>query len=319
MIEDLAAFGLLCLIIIIVYIINYNHNIKYEKDRDNIELLKYIDFPVYLNYDKNSSEGKKELRRILSNPDIRKRAEERRKEDYRKKQYEEDLKRKDLILKRTFSYKYENVLYEIFAPYATPRKYENNGQKWGFTYEIRLENNFVIKEIIRLLKISIEDAKILFKEFNKNDMLVIHKKNVPNGTVLGEWVRTGRCSLGNLLIYDWNIISNHDMNLSKWIEQHPIRESKDSVDKRRGVIKERISFNEFIKREGEYTLKYDYPSVKIKMKNGILLYIDDSIAESLTGKKIQFHQYRLKDLLLSIKDKLIVDIDDEQYILCVEE
>ena len=217
------------------------------------------------------------------------------------------------------SYKYENVLYEIFAPYATPRKYEYNGQKWGFTYEIRLENNFVIKEIIRLLKISIEEAKILFEEFNKNDMLVIHKKNVQNGTVLGEWVRTGRCSLGNLLIYDWNIISNHDMNLSKWIEQHPIRESKDSVDKRRGVIKERISFNEFIKREGEYTLKYDYPSVKIKMKNGILLYIDDSIAESLTGKKLQFYQYRLKDLLLSIKDKLIVDIDDEQYILCVEE
>lgn len=59
----------------------------------------------------------------------------------------EELNYADKIIKRTFSYKYENVIYEIFAPYAIKREYELDGQNWEYPYYVRLENSFVISEL----------------------------------------------------------------------------------------------------------------------------------------------------------------------------
>ena len=53
----------------------------------------------------------------------------------------EELNYADKIIKRTFSYKYENVIYEIFAPYAIKREYELDGQNWEYPYYVRLENS----------------------------------------------------------------------------------------------------------------------------------------------------------------------------------
>lgn len=221
MIEELAAFGALCLIALIFIFVVSSMNSKEQKDKDNIDLAKHLDKSIHTKHSVDSYEGKKELREILSDPEVRKRAEERRATYKEEKQREADLKRKDSIVKRTYSYKYENVLYEIFAPYATKREFEYNGQMWEVKYGTELENDFVISEISRLLNLPLEDAKELFWEFDKNDMLDVGHKYIEDKTAVGQWIKSDRCEFGSLLAYNWNIISNEDMNLSKWIEQHP--------------------------------------------------------------------------------------------------
>ena len=311
MMEELAAFGALCLIALIVYFILVSMNAKDKKDKDNIDLAQHLDKSIGMSNPVDSYEGKKELRKILSDPDIREEAEARRLKYREQKQKEDDLKRKDIIIKRTFSYKYENVIYEIFAPYAIKKKYELDGQKWEYPIYVRLENSFVISEISRLLCLETDESNELFWNFEKNDMIDIDSKYIADGTVLGKWVKSDRCALGSLLIYDWNIISNEDMNLSKWIEQHPNRETKDSVDQRRGVIKETISFNEYVRREGGYTVRYNSPYVEVKVNNGKTLHL----ADSQIGMPPTSYKYRLNEFIETISDKLFVVIDDDRHTL----
>lgn len=314
MIDQLAAFGALCLIALAFIFIVSSMNAKDQKDKDNIDLSKYLDGSRHTYKPIDSYEGKKELRKILSDPEVRRKAEERRNEDIKRKQKEADLKRKDTIIKRTFSYRYEIILYEIFAPYARKKNIEHNGQIWEIPFGKTLENSYVISEISRLLALSSEEANKLFWEFEKNDMLHVDNEYIENGTILGERVKSDRCSFGSLLQYDWNIISNEDMNLSKWIEQHPDRESKDSADQRRGVVKEHISFNEYVKREGDFSISFKSPYIEMKFQNGHTLYL----TESQIGMPSASYRYRMNEFIESISDKLSVDIDDNQHTLRLE-
>ncbi|MBR6139608.1 MAG: hypothetical protein IKQ12_08605 [Prevotella sp.] len=307
MIEQLVAIGALCLIFLIVKLLISMAVSREQEDDDNIDLARHLDRPLDTLHPINSYEGKKELRKYLSDPEIRKRAEEKRKEYNDEKQKHEELLRKERIIKRTYSYKYENILYEIFAPYATKSKYELDGQMWEMPYHKSLDNDYVISEISRLLNVSSEEANKLFWEFEKNNMIDMDN--------LLDKKKSVRCCLGSLLLNDWNIITNEDMNLSKWIEQNPDRETKESVDKRRGVIKEYISFNEYIKREGDYTVEYSHPCIEIKVNNGHTLFLHESSLEI----PLKNYQYRLGELMESISDKLYVDIDDNLHVLKVEQ
>lgn len=311
--EELAAFGALCLIALIVYLWLTSTEAKDRKDQDNIDLAKYLEMPWAKIYPVDSYEGKKELRKILSDSDIRKKAEERRNKYQEEKRKEEDKTRKDKIIKRTFSYKYEDALYEIFAPYAIKREYEYNGQIWSYPFYKRLENDFVISELSRILSLSQEEAKKLFDQLEKNDLIDIDSKLIQDGTLGGKLIKADRCELGSLLKYDWNIISQEDMNLSKWIEQHPNRETKESMDKRRGVKKETIAFKDYVRREGGFSIKYDKPYINIEVNNGKILHL----SESQIGKPLANYQYRLEDFIESIENKLVVDIDDEEHTLRV--
>lgn len=215
MTEELAAFGALCLIALVLYFIISSMNAKEIKDRDNVDLSKHLDRTIHTVNSVNSYEGKKELRKILSDPEVRKKAEERRTAYNEEKQKESDLRRKDAIIKRTFSYKYENVVYEIFAPFAYKVQYDYKGQYWHIGE--MLPKTFIISEISRILEIPNEDADQLLSVFIENDMI--------SGCLAEE----GMCELGSLLEYDWDIISSQDMSLTKWIEQHPNRETKENA------------------------------------------------------------------------------------------
>ena len=215
MMEELAAFGALCLIALVFYFIVSSMNAKDTQDKDNIDLSKHLDRTIHTVNPVDSYEGKKELRKILSDPEIRKKAEERRAAYNDEKQKEADRKRKDTIIKRTFSYKYENVVYEIFAPFAYKVQYDCKGQYWHIS-EV-LPRVFVISEISRILDIPNEDAGQLLSAFIEHDMI---------SDCLFE---KGMCEIGSLLEYNWDIISSQDMSLTKWIEQHPNRETKESA------------------------------------------------------------------------------------------
>jgi len=211
----LEAFGALCIIALFFYLIDQRQSARRIKDNDNVDLSKYVDNSIEIKNPVNSDAGKKDLRKILSDPEVRMRAERRRNDEHEQKQKEADLRRKDLIIKRTFSYKYENIVYEIFAPYARKRSVSYNGQSWEVKPGMKLDNDFVISEISRLLDLPFEKANELFWEFEENDMISVRNRydtDTPK--------KEDRCGFGYLLGYEWNIISNEDMNISKWIEQH---------------------------------------------------------------------------------------------------
>lgn len=216
MVEELAAFGALCLIALLFYFVVSGMDAKDKKDKDNIDLSKHLDGTIHTVNPIDSYEGKKELRKILSDPEVRKKAEEKRAAYIEEKQKEDDLKRKDTIIKRTFSYKYENVIYEIFAPFAYKVQYDYKGQYWHVN-EV-LSKDYVLSEICRILAITNEKATQLLSCFIENDMI---------SDCLCE---KGMCELGPLLEYQWDIISPQDMSLTKWIEQHPKSKPNNTVE-----------------------------------------------------------------------------------------
>jgi len=221
----------------------------------------------------------------------------------------EEKERKEAIVKRVFSYKYENVIYEIFSPYAR----KGGGgifrrQRWTIDL-IYFEDEFVKDEISRILNIPYSDAAKLFEEFLDNQLLV-HS--------FGET----KCSVGNILTKQWDIITKTDNNFSNWMDSHPNVESKDSIDKRRekySLIKT-ITFLEFIDIHGKYSI--DNPLMK-SYDTYFLIFDDGTRVRAYLpylgidnkneyNKKIYLsHDYLLNEIQ-SMSD-LYVHIDDNKY------
>jgi len=221
----------------------------------------------------------------------------------------EEKERKEAIVKRVFSYKYENVIYEIFSPYA--RKGGGGSfrrQRWTIDL-IYFEDEFVKSEISRILNIPYSDAAKLFEEFLDNQLL------------MHSFGQT-KCSVGNILTEQWDVITKNDNNFSIWIDSHPNIESKESVDKRRekySLIKT-IPFLEFIDIHGNYSIENSL----IKSYYTYILMFDDGTRVSAYlpnlgidnkneyNKKIYLsHDYLLNEIQ-SMSD-LYVHIDDNQY------
>ena len=222
---------------------------------------------------------------------------------------DEAEKRKEFIKKRVYSYKYENVIYEIFSPYAR----KGGGgifrrQRWTIDL-IYFEDEFVKDEISRILNIPYSDAAKLFEEFLDNQLLV-HS--------FGET----KCSVGNILTKQWDIITKTDNNFSNWMDSHPNVESKDSIDKRRekySLIKT-ITFLEFIDIHGKYSI--DNPLMK-SYDTYFLIFDDGTRVRAYLpylgidnkneyNKKIYLsHDYLLNEIQ-SMSD-LYVHIDDNKY------
>lgn len=221
----------------------------------------------------------------------------------------EETERKEAIAKRVYSYKYENVIYEIFSPYA--RKGGGGSfkrQKWTIDL-IYFEDEFVKNEISRILNIPYSDAAKLFDEFLDNQLL------------MHSFGQT-QCSAGNILTEQWDIITKNDNNFSIWMDSHPNVESKDSIDKRRekySLIKT-ILFLEFIDTHGKYTIEnpliksYDTYFLMFDDGTRVRAYLPDLGIDNKNeyNKKIYLsHDYLLNEIQ-SMSD-LFVRIDDNQY------
>ena len=224
---------------------------------------------------------------------------------------DEDEKRKEFIKKRVYSYKYENVIYEIFSPYA--RKGGGSGifrrQSWTIGIDLYLEDEFVKNEISRILNIPYSDAATLFEEFLDNELLM-HSFGMT------------KCCIGHILTEQWDIITQNDNNFSIWMESHPDIESKDSADRRRDKYNliRTIPFYEFIDTHGKYSIE----NPLIKSYNTYFLMFDDGTRvraylpdieidnKNEYNKKIYLsHDYLLNEIQ-SMSD-LFVRIDDNQY------
>lgn len=296
--EFFYSLGVLVFIVFIGYLILGYINKQSRDEAERRDLAKHYNLNNAVldpnrSYDQN-------LKKVFSDPKARKEAEENRRKYNERKAAEEDKKRREDIIKRTYSYKYEDIVYEIFAPYRKERRVSIDGQKWEVNE--RLENEFVIQEISRILNVDSEEARRLFKEFDDNNLVDVG---------LGRNLSRGRkCGLGVLLAYDWNIISNSDKNFSKWIEEHPNIESAESVNRRRAPydITERFRLQDFVKKHGSYDAGYDgifgylYFGSRIKVM----------IVERSLGIDVKGNQYRLKPLIESIPNLYVIE-DDGSY------
>lgn len=221
----------------------------------------------------------------------------------------EEKERKEAIVKRVYSYKYENVIYEIFSPYA--RKGGGGSfrrQIWTIDL-VYIEDEFVKNEISRILNIPYSDAAKLFEEFLDNQLLT-HS--------FGQ----AKCSVGNILTEQWDIITKRDNNFSIWMDSHPNVESKNSVDKRRekySLIKT-IPFLEFINIHGKYSIEnpliksYDTYFLMFDDGTRVCAYLPDLEIDNKNeyNKKVYLsHDYLLNEIQ-SMSD-LYVRIDDNHY------
>ena len=129
------------------------------------------------------------------------------KESLKKKEYENELKRRELIIKRVLAYEYEEMLYQIYAP--TPKEY-------GFTMS-PLEGDFIIQRISEIKQIPINEAEDVFKKILSLGLLYVYRQG-------------GKFYLTEMLattFSNWNIVSDIDYNLVKWKKEHGY---KDYID-----------------------------------------------------------------------------------------
>ena len=219
----------MAVIAVIVFMIVMFFQKNEDEVRENADLFKYLKGREN-DFDKNLPRHKN-IKKILSDPETRKYAEDLREKAIQRSEVCEDSRRKELILKRAYSYQYEDVIYEIFAPLAVKeRNPQIAAERGGWAVFKPIDKAFFQSEVARIMKISDEEASFFILEFMKNEMIRVI--NIPDKI-------NNACFMGDLLKYQWDIISKQDKNVSKWIESHPNREDEDSYYERLRAFKNR--------------------------------------------------------------------------------
>ena len=196
----LAAIGLITILAILFFLYLNSIDRKKEEEKDNYDLAKYSD--KCENIEKNASsvdEVHKQIRQVLSDHKERLEAETRR------RQYQKELddlneeRHKEYVIKRTYSYKYESDVFDIFSrtfKVVTVSHYR------PYRYLVKED---IVTEIQKRYGKEYIAALDLYNEWIENEL--IREFN-------------GEISLGATLQRKANIISSKDMNMDKWMANH---------------------------------------------------------------------------------------------------
>lgn len=120
-----------------------------------------------------------------------------------------ESKRKKAIAKRIFAYDYEDMLYQIYAPVA--KKY----LKWSAS-GVALEKSYIIQRISEIKNVSRIDAESIFNILADHELICEYGPGKYFMTTMLE-------ENSNVLEHNfeaWNVISDSDMNLDKWMVEH---------------------------------------------------------------------------------------------------
>ena len=151
----------------------------------------------YVGGDKINREINSIIKRFKNDPELLKETE---KSYYRRQQLDEEIKdsdRKRLIVKRVFSYEYENLLYQLYKPTAK--------EEFGRWRTEGMRRDEIIKGISDIKSISSNEAEKLFNTFLDHDLI---------------WYFGCKYCLTPMLENEssgWDIISSSDMNFQKWM------------------------------------------------------------------------------------------------------
>ena len=196
----LAAIGLITILAILFFLYLNSIDRKKEEEKDNYDLAKYSD--KCENIEKNASsvdEVHKQIRQVLSDPKERLEAETRR------RQYQKELddlneeRHKEYVIKRTYSYKYESDVFDIFS-----RTFKVVTVSHSRPYRYLVKED-IVTEIQKRYGKEYIAALDLYNEWIENEL--IREFN-------------GEISLGATLQRKANIISSKDMNMDKWMANH---------------------------------------------------------------------------------------------------
>ncbi len=188
MIEFFALIG--ALMVIWLCFVGY---IKFTNSRDS-RLNHLCELYTFEHYSHRYNYPYSKIKKFFKeNPEEIKRREEIWQEKLKEEHAEEERKRKQQIIGRIFAYDYEDTLFEIYAPYA-----EKRGETW--VCNTWLPKNEVISKIATIRRISKLEAEDIAKQLEEHWFLWENKYSymIPSDS-------------------NWNILSDTDMNLDKWI------------------------------------------------------------------------------------------------------
>lgn len=142
------------------------------------------------------------------------------------KEYEERRKCEN-ITRRVYAYKYEKFILSLFSPLA---KRDSITSKWECHDSLPLK--YILRKIEEEYHITEVEAKSLFEQLLDNDLLYQYYKS------------KGSIELGNIFNVYYNVVSENDLNLDKYIKQFGQRCSLDELKKelkRMGVLSDDIA------------------------------------------------------------------------------
>ena len=121
-----------------------------------------------------------------------------------------EFRKREIIKSRVFAYDYEDMLFQIYAPEAL-----DYGDSWS---PRSLPKDYILQRIAEIMNVSTVEASIICDK-------LIEKK------VLYNW---GGINLSPMLWDDhnykdpqWNVVSNLDMTLTKWMDAHGYEHKKN--------------------------------------------------------------------------------------------
>ncbi len=152
------------------------------------------------------------------------------------KKEREDLYRKEYTLKRVFAYKYENFVYSLYSPLAYKRiKWWEDDKTVEYSFGLYSEDTseclpkeFILEKMVDASICSVNNASSLFDDFVNNE-LIREVVSFNKGKQVLE--KTGMYRIGSTLDTNANIISENDMNITKWIEINGQPNSKEQLMK----------------------------------------------------------------------------------------
>lgn len=196
----LAAIGLITTLAILFFSYLNSIDRKKEEKKDNYDLAKYSE--KCRNIEKNASsvdEVHKQIAKVLSDPKERLEAETRRRQCQEELNDLDEEIHKRYVIKRTYSYKYENDIFDIFSKTF---KVTTKSHYQPYKYLVKED---IVTEIQNRYGKEYTAALNLYNEWIENEL--IHEFNE-------------EISLGRTLQRKANIISSKDMNMDKWMANH---------------------------------------------------------------------------------------------------
>lgn len=164
-------------------------------------------------YGWSDEDDKTIMKRFEEKPELIKEAEKFLEEKKDSEHRWKEAQRKQMIKERMFAYEYEELLYQIFAPYAK-LNYEG---KWDYLGSLPME--LIIERISDIKNISIEDAEDIFGILIKHNL--IHRFIPNEGYEYGLspllLPHTSKKADEQGIYSRWDIVSDTDLNLDKWM------------------------------------------------------------------------------------------------------
>ena len=143
------------------------------------------------------------------NPELYKKAAQEYDDEKKALYIYNENKRKKAIAKRVYAYEYEDMLYQIFAPIV--ERYCYTDLYWS-TYRINLSKEYLVQKITEIIGITEEGAEQIIEYLASKDILFNYD---------GRYHLTSMLEKGTGDTYErWNIISDTDMNIDKWMNEH---------------------------------------------------------------------------------------------------